>query len=276
MKKKVILGDSILMEQPDMVHSIANYHSTYVINKTISQIYTFSIGEEKSFVTTALPDASVDLIFYKNHNNGKQGVKLIGPVRKFSDTYAIFERSTDYFGMRFKPGIPLNFKCTTIKELFDCIIDIEYGKDEYDVLCKDISKVDSLEGKFQVFQNAINIFLDDKEDSKAEIVMYIIEFLLKNKEGSSLSNLSEKMGYTKYYINKVFHAYTGYSIGQYQKLLRLHRALNKYEYNRGKKMPESVNMAIQSGFSDQAHMIREFKNYTEMTPLKYWKKYFQK
>ena len=88
--------------------------------------------------------------------------------------------------------------------------------------------------------------------------------------------LSEKTGYSSYYLNKVFLAHTNYTVGQFYSLLRLHSILDQYEYNKAISQ-NKINyscIANETGYCDQAHLTREFKNFMGITPKKYWDKYY--
>ena len=80
MTPQIILGSDTIMEQPDMIDRIPNYRSAFIPDPQFSQIYSFHVSGSAPVCSTALPDASVDLVFYRS-TDGRQGLRLIGPAR---------------------------------------------------------------------------------------------------------------------------------------------------------------------------------------------------
>lgn len=112
-----------------------------------------------------------------------------------------------------------------------------------------------------------NIYLDENISENlnlnriGEIKEYLNENYLKNIK---LDELSKMANVSKFYLIRKFNNYYGLSPHQYITNLRINHAKELL-----KKNEEVVDIAIESGFYDQSHFIKCFKEYTGVTPMKY-------
>lgn len=124
-------------------------------------------------------------------------------------------------------------------------------------------------------KSALSKYIVVYDDGKQRLIDGIIDYFICQKGQMNMKILSEKTGYSSYYLNKVFLAHTNYTVGQFYSLLRLHSILDQYEYNKAISQ-NKINYACianETGYCDQAHLTREFKNFMGITPKKYWDKY---
>ena len=95
----------------------------------------------------------------------------------------------------------------------------------------------------------------------SEITQYLNENYLKD---IMLDDLAKIAHVSKYYLIRKFNVCYGLSLHQYITNLRI---------NYAKKLLKNKNyfadIAIESGFYDQSHFIKSFKEYTGVTPMKY-------
>ena len=95
----------------------------------------------------------------------------------------------------------------------------------------------------------------------SEITKYLNENYLKD---IMLDDLAKIAHVSKYYLIRKFNECYGLSPHQYITNLRI---------NYAKKLLKNKNyfadIAIESGFYDQSHFIKSFKEYTGVTPMKY-------
>ncbi|KNF08324.1 transcriptional regulator, AraC family [Gottschalkia purinilytica] len=106
-------------------------------------------------------------------------------------------------------------------------------------------------------------FYKDGHDIDAS---YKIKKFIDNNftEKISLENLSEYSGFSKYHIIRLFRQNFNTTPHEYQILLRINYA--KEELKKGKNISEITQS---TGFFDQSHFTKKFKQYFGITPLKY-------
>ncbi|MCS3429955.1 MDR efflux pump AcrAB transcriptional activator MarA [Klebsiella sp. BIGb0407] len=81
----------------------------------------------------------------------------------------------------------------------------------------------------------------------------------------SLEKVSQRSGYSKWHLQRMFKKETGYSLGQYIRNRKLTEiALKLQESNE-----PILNLAESYGFESQQTLTRTFKNYFSVPPHKY-------
>jgi AraC-like DNA-binding protein len=101
---------------------------------------------------------------------------------------------------------------------------------------------------------------------KSSITQYLIKYLEENYSGNiKIDELAKKLGYSKYYILHLFKKEVGISLRQYVIQLKIKAAKRK---NRANNLS---NTALENGFFDQSHFIKQFKKHEGVTPKEYYK-----
>lgn len=90
---------------------------------------------------------------------------------------------------------------------------------------------------------------------------------IENNLGSTLTTerVAKKSGYSKFYLQRIFKAYTGKSIARYIKSKRLERSISLLK-NTDKKI---IDIAELLGFDSKQTFIRAFKKNFLITPGHY-------
>lgn len=97
----------------------------------------------------------------------------------------------------------------------------------------------------------------------------IIDFIGQHlDEDLSLENLSEISHISKFHFHRLFTAFTGLSLQQYIKWLRLKRAAHQLIVNQGESI---INIAINAGFESHEAFSRAFKKACGISPSQYRK-----
>lgn len=95
----------------------------------------------------------------------------------------------------------------------------------------------------------------------------VIEFIGHHlDEELSLENLSDISCVSKFHFHRLFTAYTGLSLHQYIRWLRLKRAAHQLILNKDQSI---INIAMNAGFGSHEAFSRAFKKVCGMSPLQY-------
>ncbi len=110
-------------------------------------------------------------------------------------------------------------------------------------------------------------FLSEKMGSEYQFIAAVQQYILQNKGAVSSKSLEKFTGYSERHLERKFENYMGISPKKYSNIIRLHHFLSlmKQENN-------DENMTLLSyhaGYSDQSHLIREFKKNVGLTPKQY-------
>ena len=85
--------------------------------------------------------------------------------------------------------------------------------------------------------------------------------LIVSAPGSQrVSQMVESLGYSQRYVNNIFKHYFGVSVKKYSDIIRAQAAINYLEFT------DVMDVIMDLGYYDQAHFIRDFKQYTSLTP----------
>lgn len=265
---KILNKKMLLTDQPAFRMGTFNYRQKDYGLFGIALFYTFIMPDNSNYLLPVVSDACIDLMFYKNHKLNDCGADIIGPRTIPYDLE--FKPGYSYFGVRFLSGYsPL------ISELR--LPDVVEKKVSLSEACLEKSIVDEITCEWE-FETQITKFLKfyglyfEKRNvsGKRELSEYIIKQILWNSYSSRLQYFENNTGYTKQYINKVFQEETGFSVMKFDKILRVQRVIQDvFENSPGWQKKTFAQVALDLGYSDQSHMIREFKRYVGATPHKY-------
>lgn len=190
---------------------------------------------------------------------------LYGQLNGFKDLYS--ENEITLIIVVFQPngihqllGIPAH-------EFYDSIIPVE------DVFDKKITALQ--EGLFeqnnQIRAELLNSFFNSLIASKTASNQFLIDhslsFIIKNKGQFSIKQLVEYTGYTERHLERKFKECIGLNPKKFGNVVRLHHFLKLL-----KDKPEDTNLTTicyDAGFSDQSHLIKDFKKHTGITPTEY-------
>lgn len=262
-KASIMKTTELNPKQPEFVLGTSNYVKKHVMKYNISHFYQFTAEADKIGV---IPDACIDILFKMNENNI---ISIIAGSR--------FEKgdvSTDigcvYFGVRFYPGMnPVN-KHIKISELMN-------NEESFSDL------IDSLEVKERLldemflaksFEDRISIFLAyylNSYNKSLEPINNLTSFLrnkISNTNGDlKLRQLSNITGYSERYLNKKIHDDFGLNPKCLIQFIRFQKSVSNliqtiHHIN-------SMDTALETGYYDQSHFIRDFRKYSGLTPTKY-------
>lgn len=250
--------------QPYVQKNTTGYESILLDHPSIMECYSFR-EETGAPPVNAVPDGCVDLLYAF----GKNEVRLFigGTVLRMK--YWPMESDATYFGIRFRPGKCIFPKDVAIGDIINT--DIEIPASSYGACSEErIWTASDLKGKAL---EALRIFTEyEKTDSKMnvfssmqEMESYIRKRIYETKGTVSIAALAQEMGYSECYIRRVFHEMHGISPKLFEKIIRFQNVLD--EMRIGKR---SLNdLAQETGYYDQSHMVKEFKSFTGLTPEGY-------
>jgi len=85
--------------------------------------------------------------------------------------------------------------------------------------------------------------------------------LLHADPASDLGDLASAVGWSPWYLSRVFHRETGCTLNTYRRRLRVRAALDELPDS-----PDLAALAVRVGFADQAHLTRAVRAETGSTP----------
>ncbi len=226
------------------------YNEVLADSDVFEKFYEIENGKKAQLIV--IPDGSVDIqCVWKN---GQMSAYICGSVMN-----GMVSRVNGYdkcFGARFRVGVLPG----ELREHLDIIMDNRILLNT--VL--DIPQMDAyLKEELYLEQKAdIMLKLFEHESVAAEntLITYLVKEIEKKKGHVLVSELVDTTGYSHRYANHVFKTNVGCSIKKYAGIIRLQESLAC--------LMNQDDDAIYSelGYYDQAHFIKDFKNFTASTP----------
>ena len=250
-------------KQPEFVLATSNYSKKYLMKYNLAHFYQFTAESDKMGV---IPDACVDILFWKK--DGKLHTKIAGTFleKGVTDT----DLKCEYFGVRFMPGVN---PVSGVVELSDLVNNEEVfedmisSHDEKEKLLEDMSFATTFEHKINVFMNYYSKHFDTQVEDKTSIKYALRNEILKSGGNLKLSELSAFTGYTERYLNKKVHEEFGMNPKNLIRFIRFQKSVSNLIDTI--HCVNCVDTALESGYFDQSHFIKEFKQFTGLTPKSY-------
>lgn len=171
------------------------------------------------------------------------------------------------FAVRFYPYGFANFVSVPIKNLInkETPIELLFEQNASRELVQNIVQATDTKQRIQIIEN----FLLDKLNDKAtidKIVKTTIDALLSTNGSASIKTILKEDSSKRRQLERKFIAQIGISPKQLGKIIRLQTAL-KLLLN---EKPESLtNIAYESEYFDQAHFIKDFREFTGINPKEF-------
>ncbi|AZA76548.1 AraC family transcriptional regulator [Chryseobacterium sp. G0186] len=241
--------------------------------KSFIRHYIFLENTEKDIKNVRLfSDGSTGLILSGEMNLyshlSKEQMPLsffYGPLSSYKDFYS--KGRFSLIAVVFQPYFLNTLLKSSAKEVQNQIISVE----------------DILKNKMQPFQeslfngadplsiiNHLNAFFTGfAEEIKSDygFITAVQQYILLNKGAVSLKELEKFTGYSERQLERKFDHEIGMSPKKYSNIIRLHYFLSLI--NKGIDHQSMTKLSYDAGYSDQSHLIREFKNNIGLTPKQY-------
>lgn len=112
-------------------------------------------------------------------------------------------------------------------------------------------------------------FLSGNINSDHGLIKAVQQMMLANKGSVSSKELEQFTGYSERHLERKFEDYIGLSPKKYGRIIRLHHFIDLMNKN---TVGESIAaLSDEAGYTDQSHLIKDFKSHIGLTPNQYLK-----
>ncbi|WP_299101565.1 helix-turn-helix transcriptional regulator [uncultured Winogradskyella sp.] len=224
---------------------------------------------------TIVPDGTMKLIFhygdtYKHHVNAKESTILprcflIGQLTK---PYVVEPLgTTGSFVVRFQPNGLLPFANIAIKEIQNTAVPLHqlFGNDG-DKIGAQILNANNTAQRIKLIETFLLERLTEKNVIDS-IVKDTIDTIIEANGQFSVNELSEKNNINRRQLTRKFSSTIGLSPKQLSKTIRIQNALKSLLNN---EVTSLTDLAYKNEYFDQAHFIKDFKEFTGLTPKEFY------
>lgn len=221
-------------------------------------IVEWDLTGREPYVQETLPHPCVHLVFEKDAS------AIFGVMRgKFS---RLLRGKGRVFGVKFRPGGFYPFFRQPVAKLTD------------DTICPHKvfgTEVEELEEKLLSLEDAgemveaAEVFLRDRmpeRDETVEVVGRVVECTVSDREIVRVEDVADRLNLNKRTLQRIFNKYVGVSPKWVIRRYRLHEAADRLAEGGAVNWPE---MALDLGYFDQAHFIKDFKAVVGKAPAEY-------
>lgn len=265
-------GMEITMKQTDIINPFQPYMTLEMdgysqINRTdygISHFYEFTIHDEKKHCIKAVPDASIDLLF--NIGENKVSTYISGTV--FGVKKWELGTQDDCFGVRFQPGQGILPKDITMEMIVNDDIEID-GDIFWKNLTEKIALAKTMSERIDIFKKAYEDMVLGRNSlsDKEKINEYLVNRISRTKGMITMRQLEDETNYSACYLRRIFKSFHGISPKQFAQYIRFQNLLMQAD----KEGVRYEQVALDCGYYDEPHMMKEFKKYSGVTLDQYRK-----
>ena len=210
-----------------------------------------------------LPHPVVHLVFEENFT------RLTGVAQgKFT---RVLEGKGGVFGIKFRPGAFYPFFKRPISELTNKVIVPWpiFGMDENAGLDleRSIMSQDDQEKAIDIAEQFLRERLPER-DENVETVNAIVKLIIDDQTITRVDDLVERLNIGKRAMQRLFTQYVGVSPKWVIKRNRIHEALEHLAIG---DFVDLTKLAVDLGYFDQAHFIKDFKSLVGKSPAEYAK-----
>jgi AraC-like DNA-binding protein len=169
----------------------------------------------------------------------------------------------------FKKGKAFPFYPFPISELTDIVVEADqvFGRKFCD-LREQLLASRSVKRMFHLVETFLLQQADDalSTDGAAQCIGYAVANMIHKPTLRRLHQLSEEIGYSQKHFIALFRQQVGVLPKQYLRIMRFQNVVSTVENDESIRWRE---VALESGYYDQAHFIHDFKTFSGFTPGEY-------
>jgi AraC-like DNA-binding protein len=224
---------------------------------------------------TIVPDGTMKLIFHygdthRHHRNHKESIVLpkcflIGQLTK---PYVVEPLGiTGSFVARFHPNGFLPFTTLPIKDMENTAVPLKdlFGK-EGEMLGENILNAKHTLERIRFIEYFLLHRLQDKKHID-RLIQSTVETILETKGKFSVTAHATQIRINRRQLTRKFSSAIGLSPKQLAKTIRIQATLKKLLTQ---EVPRLTDLAYENDYFDQAHFIKDFKEFTGITPKEFY------
>jgi AraC-like DNA-binding protein len=232
----------------------------------VEQYWTvrWDVRDQAPFRTEHVPDPSVHVIVEKDLSG------VFGPARgRFS---RLVEDAGYAFCIKFRPGAFYPFTRSPVSGLKNKTVSLSdiFGSRGHD-LERDIRGAVDEELRIEVAENFLRSLHPEHDDSLA-LIHQIIACIVSEYEIMRSYDLVSQFYLTERTLQRLFNRYVGVSPSWVIRRYRIHDAIAQLDQGEVLDWPA---LAVDLGYFDQSHFIKDFKNIIGVSPVKYMQRSIQ-
>ncbi|MFP2996833.1 helix-turn-helix domain-containing protein [Spongiivirga sp. MCCC 1A20706] len=252
------------------------YKPNIKLTAFVKRYWTLDGEKEKvPLKNTIVPDGTMKLIFHYGHtykHHSKSGDITVLPkcflIGQLTKPYVIEPTGvTGSFVVQFKPNGFLPFATIPIKEMENTAVPLDklFG-DKGKKLGELILNANHTSERIQIIETFLLKELADKKTIDI-IVNSTVETIFNTNGQFSVNEFSKRTNINRRQLARKFSSTIGLSPKQLAKTIRIQTTLKSLL---NEELTSLTDLAYENEYFDQAHFIKEFKEFTGLTPKEFF------
>ena len=221
-------------------------------------IVNWDLRDREPYLSENLPHPCVHLVVEES------GARVFGvQSEKFS---YLLEGKGKVFGVKFRPGAFYPFLKSPVCRLTDGSIDI---RDVFGVEGEALEEaIHSLEDEAEMIELAETFIRErlPERDENVVTINRVVDLIAADREITKVDDLVSRLNLSKRTLQRIFSRYVGVGPKWVIRRYRLHEAADRLADGEVVDWPD---MALDLGYFDQAHFIKDFKAIVGVSPAEY-------
>lgn len=247
-------------EQPWFVLNSSRYSVLPSEHPAISHFYALDVARSADLL--AVPDGCVDIVF--DCDATRPNVRICGTALEAQRVELLQDHH--YFGVRFAPGVIPGFINVMAEDLTEQEWDLLQVSAFAQRIFESIVQAPLLHEQMKLFSDYLAPHLTVRT---SKLTAMVIQQALAHRGDLRIQQLEDLSGYTSRTIHRQFSQDTGMSPKTFFRIIRCQSALETLNTQHDVSFTE---LALDLGFSDQSHFLRDFKKLVSTTPCDYQRK----
>jgi AraC-like DNA-binding protein len=214
--------------------------------------------------TRVLPDGSADILVDITR---ARAPLVVGAMRRA--LVKLHQGEVDLFGIRFRPGRALPFMHAPLEELTDRRVQLEElsgGRYRvFDRMLADALSSAPVGARIAVVERVLLTSLRDAFPPR-DVVAHAVGMMEQARGRIAVRDVTTRLGVGERMLERAFGLQVGLTPKELARVIRFGELIGRLE---GTPHPEWSGLAFCTGYSDQSHLIREFRRLAGVTPTAY-------
>jgi AraC-like DNA-binding protein len=197
---------------------------------------------------------------HATEGNSHHGATLLGPRNK---SFYIQQHTALIIGARFKHGGLTPFSRLPMSNLLNQVISLDniFGNKTQEWTSR-LEEATHDELKVNILQTILSqsLFISPQDQEAGKLIA-----LVKQHDSTSIQNICQYTGIHYKKLERTFSHYTGYNPKSFIRIVRFYNALRNMKYS----AELLTTIGLDHGYYDQAHFIKDFKEFTGSSPSKF-------
>jgi AraC-like DNA-binding protein len=220
------------------------------------------IAAGRELVERVLPDGAVHLIFHLGDAPG--GSRCVAAGAAAGPTLVRLRGRVEGVSVTLRPGAAAALLGVPAGEITGSAVPLDtLWRGESRDLIEQMAEAPGDAARVALLQAALQRRLRDSDPTLLRQAMHAARLIAQSGGRHALREVAEAIGVGERRLQQIFHAQVGLSPRAWSRLARLHACLRAL---RERAAPRWSEVALDTGFYDQSHLVNEFQSLCGLTP----------